>query len=614
MKTKPCTSILSLLALIAALIPLPATAIDASNFHFESYEADHYLSRLTDGTSQLEVEETLVAIFPAYDQNHGITRIIATTNQDGKNFTMDPKTITIDVTRNGEPEPVAKVIGDDSYHEVYIGDQSTYLHGRQSYTLTYDFTKTITAPNGPEDPQELYWDTNGTGFSQRFDALTTRVHLDEASAAAWTGEAWCYVGTQNVSTQSRCKWEKLSDDLIEFTSTGSLAPGENLTYNLTFAPNTFVVPTPPKSYTNVFVAVVNFTLALTTIVLAIVAYRKHRERYLRWKTTPIAPEYQPPKNLAVAEAAALSTTAQSHLTLSATLVELAIKGHIKLEETKTKFLKKSAWHVKVISLTDLTPSELDALAIINAGHPVRPGETIDIKQRSATSAITTAQKAFTEHAKATLVEQDLFRQKSTVNGAYLIFPILTVFVTLALSVFAANLTESAYGVESVGVVALGTSVFISILSTIIAASIYSRVQKVATRTDKGLTEERRLEGLKLFIKMAEADRIKFFQSVKTAERIDTGNQKKIVKLYEKLLPYAIIFGLEKSWSAELEKHYAKDPSIAPVWFIGMHTFSASSFSSSLHSITTSVSSSSSSGASGSGFSGGGGGGGGGGGW
>ena len=51
--------------------------------------------------------------------------------------------------------------------------------------------------------------------------------------------------------------------------------------------------------------------------------------------------------------------------------------------------------------------------------------------------------------------------------------------------------------------------------------------------------------------MAEADRLKFLQSVEGADASNVG----IVKLYEKLLPWASLFGAEESWVKELAKYY-----------------------------------------------------------
>ena len=121
--------------------------------------------------------------------------------------------------------------------------------------------------------------------------------------------------------------------------------------------------------------------------------------------------------------------------------------------------------------------------------------------------------------------------------------------------------------------------------------------------------------------MAEAERIKFLQSVKGADVSEKG----IVKLYETLLPYAALFGLEDSWMDEFNK-YCKEINYSPDWYSGdefltgymlgnmvshvNHTVSSSTS----YSNSSSGGSSFSSGGGGGGFSGGGGGGGGGGGW
>jgi hypothetical protein len=125
-----------------------------------------------------------------------------------------------------------------------------------------------------------------------------------------------------------------------------------------------------------------------------------------------------------------------------------------------------------------------------------------------------------------------------------------------------------------------------------------------------------LLGLKLYMKMAEVDRLKYLQSVEGAERIITNEGGAKVKLYEKLIPYASIFGIEKSWNKVLEIEYGD---YSPNWYVGQGAFNAMVFSSTMNNISSSMNSySSSTGSSGSGFSGGsaggGGGGGGGGGW
>lgn len=130
-----------------------------------------------------------------------------------------------------------------------------------------------------------------------------------------------------------------------------------------------------------------------------------------------------------------------------------------------------------------------------------------------------------------------------------------------------------------------------------------------------------LKGLELYIKIAEEDRIKVLQSPQGAEKtpVDINDSTKIVRLYERVLPYAVLFNNEKEWSKSLGKFYEQQGT-SPDWYVGTSAFNAALFSSSLSSFLSSASSysspssSSSGGSIGGGSSGGGGGGGGGGGW
>lgn len=131
-----------------------------------------------------------------------------------------------------------------------------------------------------------------------------------------------------------------------------------------------------------------------------------------------------------------------------------------------------------------------------------------------------------------------------------------------------------------------------------------------------------LEGLELYITMAEAERLKFLQSVEGADTSSEG----IVKLYEKLLPWASLFGAEESWVKEMSKYYEVDGVDETINADLLNGLISSSISRDISRIvnysTTYIDSSSSggswssgsSGGGGGGFSGGGGGGGGGGGW
>jgi uncharacterized membrane protein YgcG len=148
-----------------------------------------------------------------------------------------------------------------------------------------------------------------------------------------------------------------------------------------------------------------------------------------------------------------------------------------------------------------------------------------------------------------------------------------------------------------------------------------------TVTDKGADARDYLKGMKVYLDLAEKDRLQMLQSATGADRVDVGDNLQLVKLYEKLLPWAVLWGVETSWMKELAVHVdALDEK--PDWFVGTNGFEVSAFTSTLGGFRTTLTpppSTSSSGWRGSsggsfsggshggGFSGGGGGGGGGGG-
>jgi uncharacterized membrane protein len=126
------------------------------------------------------------------------------------------------------------------------------------------------------------------------------------------------------------------------------------------------------------------------------------------------------------------------------------------------------------------------------------------------------------------------------------------------------------------------------------------------RTEKGAELAWKISGFKLYMNVAEKYRQRFYEQE---------------NIFEKLLPYAILFGMTKKWINKMKIIYGQEyvNSYHPVWFVmaaGSNFNSFDSLNSAISNISTSISSSvgSGSGASGGGFSGGGGGGGGGGGW
>lgn len=161
----------------------------------------------------------------------------------------------------------------------------------------------------------------------------------------------------------------------------------------------------------------------------------------------------------------------------------------------------------------------------------------------------------------------------------------------------------------------GATPFIAVLGAV-GAVVLGAVGLFRHRVHTPLGAEARehLEGVRLFIRVAESERLRVLQGYRGAERRADGGVD-VVHLYERLLPYAMLFGLEKEWGRVLEVAYRDAEVMAPFWYptlglAGLHGLDQrlSSFTGSLSS-AAGYTSSGSGGSSGGGFSGGGGGGG-----
>ena len=628
-------------------------ASSTNNFYFSDAEFDYYLEK-TDSGSKMHVTEVLTAVFPSTNQNHGITRSIPYSNQDGKNLTAPSKSdLHFTAQRNGKKESIAKSETENGNYIFYLGKKSEYVHGEQQYTLDYDFTNVITEFKTAKEMtwkgdgatfQELYWDTNGTGWSQKFDHLIARVHIPADIAKNLLGnDTSCYVGKYGADESSSYRCQISSDDestynpfalnadsskqsevVITF-ETNYLKAGENLTFAIDFKPGTFFVPEPAKSNALLYVVGGFGGAIVLLLILAVYKYRKVITAKMKYKKGLfLAPQYSQPKGLTVADTEYIWLGGKKS-SFVATLIELAVTHKIELiktEKEKTFGGKKTIWNVKVLSEKGLTPAQKDVLAILHGGENYHAGDTFEIKKHTATAHLQSLARSYHTDTEKRLEDMEMLiskkERKKLYSGFYGGFSVfLFIFYIMMSVVFFAEYGDMLTG--GTALFAYGSlAMFVAVVTIIV---ISTRATKIHRHTIKGIDASNEIDGLKEYITMAEADRLKFLQSVKGAPTSTKG----IVKLYEQLLPYAIIFGEEDSWMKELNKFYEQNPRLDHSWYSGsdyitigafhsMMTYTSSSIRSTTSYTSSSSSSSGHSGGGGGGFSGGGGGGGGGGGW
>jgi uncharacterized membrane protein YgcG len=582
--------------------PAPASILstegDVNDFSFKSFSADYYLDTDADGRSTLTTVETFVAVFPEIDQNHGMRRAIPGDYQGA------PTDVSIQSVTDGEgnSRPYEVETDDEGFVLVTSAD-SGFVHGRQTYVFTYT-QHNVTRFFADTNDDEFYWDTNGTGWAQSFGSVSARVHLPRELAASLTGQAACYSGYEGSDLGCEITAEDEADGTVLIATAENLLAYQNLTVAIGFQPHTFVPRDDsylgsPFAPLQIFSVLAGLAAAIWAIVLRVTKLADGRGR------PTIIAEYTPPKGIDLITASVLLR--KTNRGTAAQFVDFAVRRKIRIVETEKQgfFASGSTYLLELVDPSGLSGPELN-LAQALFGYQLQPGTGYLMTGKDTT---------LSQHVRAIIqsatsaATRDGLRKKGTAR--HVILPVLlSIFGATASIVFGAVMLDNASG----GLLPLALFVPPIICALIVFGLVFR-----TPLTDKGAELRDHLKGLELYIRLAEADRLKMLQSPTGAlrEAISTSDPRQIIDIYEKLLPYAVLFNLEKEWAQELGKYYVDS---SPDWYSGSTAFNAAVFASSISSISTSVassysgsSSSSSSGGSGGGGSSGGGGGGGGGG-
>lgn len=589
---------LSALALMiaGALGPIAAASEEVGvstgvhDFVISDFQIDSYLTRDNENRSRLKTTERITAEFPDYDQNHGIERAIP------KTYDGHPTTLKVESVKraDGSAWNYTTYESDDNL-VVRIGDADKYVHGEQKYEITYT-QRDVTRYFADNDRDEFYWDTNGTQWKVPVSSLTTRIHVGDSIAQSLTNEQACYQGFEGSS--QRC--DITTDGQVLTATAQNLGVGENATVAVGFQKNTFAAYQPTLRERLVAIwGVLNIVGWIAAVVAILALFARYFSVTGRRKELgTIVPEYLPPSDASVTVSSQVIGAARSVMT--AQLIDLAVRHYVKIYEVKAKsWFSPAQYEIEIVrDPNDLRWEEQEILKDMFDGN-VAVGARLNLKElRNNLGFTKRTTNNDSDLAKLMRNEYALHEMKPE-NKRW--------FRKLALILGVAGIIMLSFPL-----------LFVALFAFIFSFVVYSL-------TDKGLALKRYLEGLKMYIGVAEQERLQMLQSPEGAEKVASvtdGNTDpaQLVKLYERVLPYAVLFGQEKNWNKQLGTYY-ENAGAQPDWYSGNNAvFNAAVFSSAMNNFSTSTttytssSSSSSSGSGGGGSSGGGGGGGGGGGW
>jgi len=440
-----------------------------------------------------------------------------------------------------------------------------------------------------DDYDELYWNAvfqdREVSVKQAKVEVSLSEQIDEVKARMFIG----YAGTKNEYNDYQINGNKV------IFSGEDLSPNQYLTIVVSW-PKGFV--SKPFLYRNQ--AIILLTLLIALVIPIIVFIRAFKVWSKKGKDPKIdktiIAHYEPPNNLEPAVIGVLTRQNVDIKDILATVVNLAVRGYLRIREEENKFLFiKSKEYVfeKIKQDGNLKPFEARIMNdLFEKGDVVSSN---DLKNKFYKNIPGIKKEIHREVGQTGLFNANIQETRKKYLKPYIFILILAVIF-----LFASIITITSLGLNGVFIICaliLGLSLGISSVMGIVFA-LYMPVL-----TDMGLEAKWQALGFKEYLQTAERFRIR-------AETLDT---------FSRFLPFAMIFGVEKQWA----KRFSDFSYQQQGWYHPAAVYSGQGgtpasfgeFSSSFSSFASSVSStfSSAPGGSGAGGAAGGGGGGGGGG-
>ena len=585
---------------------------DTNNFTITNYDVRLELGRDRDNRSILKTTETITADFPP-DQNHGITRqFVKKYDGHATDFTLesvkDEHGVDLEYHQNGST--------------LRIGNKNAYVSGTKTYVITYT-QRDVTRYYSDTQKDEFYWNAIGVDSPVPVASAVVTLKLDTALAGKAKTNIQCYYGV--LQAKNTCESTVSGADYS--LRANNLGRYQGVTIALGFEPGTFAAyqPSLRERLPNIILtgAAAMFGMGIVVLVFCSRKWKKKLAEELAQaaaiRRQPVAPEYVPPADRSVVESIAVLGWHNFGKALSAQVVDWAVRHIIEIRQTGTG--KHDYMFVVKKSFAGTTKHERTlAASIFGSDLAVGTERTFrQIKQKSY--SVSSRFLSLCRQIK----RGELFlynRKEISLYTTWLVTSLTSVAAIFFIILWLSGDDAEGGDISPLAAIACAGAV---ILNVAIAVIMSRRAQNRLSTQGEEL--KRYLRGLKLYINAAEADQLRMLQSPEGADKVGdvASDNGALVRLYERCLPYAIIFGCEREWNKRLGQLY-EELNESPDWItadgvsLGMNIAILSQLTSDFSeigasSMVGSVSSSSSfGGSSGGGFSGGGGGGGGVGGW
>ena len=520
--------------------------------------------------SSVQVTERVLYDFGS-EQKHGIYRTIPIRYKvRGGNYSLRISDVTV-LDEHDQPRSF-EVSRQGSDINIKIGDAEVLVSGGQVYIISYKVRRAI---NFFSDHDELYWNVTGNEWTAPIAGAIAEVILPQGTPLDQI-QTLCFSG--EVGSISSCPGQ---------LEARNLAIGEGMTMVVSMPKDVVSEPSIWQKSLDSFRD--NGILLLPVAVLLFLVYFWWtRGRDPVGKKVIIA-QYEPPNDLSPIEVGTIIDEQVNSKDVSAEIVNLAVKGFIKIKEVKKKGLIFSNQDYLFEKLRSQDELESDFQKKLMIGLFGYDSEEILLSQLKD-KFFPYLEQVRNQVYEGLVLKGYFEKNPKKVRALWLVAGLI--FIVLGFPLV------NSFGV--IGIVSAAISGFM-----IIGFSFL-----MPKKTLKGVYAKEHILGLKRYLTVAEKERLKFHNA-----------PEKKPETFESLLPFAMVLGVEQAWAKQFVGIYNSPPS----WYEGPRgTFNAIIFANALNSFGSSAATTISSrpggaagggsGLGGGGFSGGGFGGGGGGSW